>query len=232
MPVSLASAAVSLHTRLSGDGSLLAWSTRIDGQMVSLVATTDNPVGRELCRACTVVDFFVDKEHALVHRRRSLSRVRIADGAETPILEMGEGRRLLDTDLSRDGRWLVVQIGEPDGSALIYAVPLEEDPVAPKEWVRIAADGYLASAPRWSTDGNTLYYLSDRDDFICVWGQHLHADSKMPVGEPFPVAHAHGSAMHRMPFGRGSWTLEEGGNRLVFNAEEMEGDVYTAMLEE
>ena len=54
----------------------------------------------------------------------------------------------------------------------------------------------------------------------------------MPVGEPFPVAHAHGSAMHRMPFGRGSWTLEEGGNRLVFNAEEMEGDVYTAMLEE
>jgi Tol biopolymer transport system component len=232
VPVSLATAAVSLHTRLSGDGSLLAWSAPIDGQTVSLVAPTDNPVGRELCRECTVVDFFTDGEHVLVDRGPSLSRVRIADGAETPILEMGESRRLLDTDLSRDDRWLAVQIGEPDGSAPIYAVPLDEDPVAPKEWVRIPADGYWAGAPRWSTDGNTLYYLSDRDDFICVWGQHLHPDSRMPVGEPFPVAHAHASAMHRMPFGRGNWTLEVGGNRLVFNAEEMEGDVYTAMLAE
>ena len=45
--------------------------------------------------------------------------------------------------------------------------------------------------PRWSPDGNLLYYQSCRDGFNCIWAQQLNPDTKEPVGEPFGVYHSH-----------------------------------------
>ena len=84
----------------------------------------------------------------------------------------------------------------------------------------------------WSPDGRTLYYLSDRDDFTCVWAQSLDPDTREPAGDPFPIAHAHASSMKMAPIQRGAWTLDVGSDRLVFNAGEMTGSIYTAMLDE
>ena len=232
VPVSVAAVTTSVFPRLNNDGSLLSWRKVVDRQWVSFVAPLDDPIGRELCRDCTIVDFFADNEHALVDRGRSLSRVRIADGSETPILELEEGHALIDTDLSRDNRWLAIQVGEPDGNVAIFAVPLRDSAVTLEEWIEIAADSFWNGSPRWSTDGNTLYVLSERDDFLCVWGQPLDPNTKEPEGDPFSVAHGHTSAKTRMPFAKHMWSLEVGDDRLVFNAGEIKGDVYTAMLEE
>jgi Tol biopolymer transport system component len=158
VPVTVPAVTTSVSPRLSNDGSLLSWRVPVDREWVSYVAPIDEPVGREICRSCTIVDFFADGIHALVHRGRSLSRVRIADGSETPILEMEEGRSLIDTDLSRDDRWLAVQTGEPDGSVAIFAVPLRENSSAPNEWVAIATNARWNGSPRWSVNGDILYY--------------------------------------------------------------------------
>jgi serine/threonine protein kinase len=230
VPVTLPATTISLHPRLSGDGSLLSWQNRVDGERIAWVAPTEDPMGRELCRGCLVVDFFTDGTHALVDWGRRLSRIRIADGVETTILELEE-RALLDSDLSRDDRWLAFQTGEPDGTVAIYAMPVRESPASRDEWIEIAAGGAWVGAPRWSADGTIIYYLSERDDFMCVWGQSLDPATKAPVGEVFAVAHAHTSSIKMMPFARHMWTLEVGGDRLVFNAGEMTGDVYTAWLE-
>jgi hypothetical protein len=127
---------------------------------------------------------------------------------------------------------LAIQTGEPDGRVAIHAVPIRDVPADPSEWVQIFAEETWVGAPRWSADGNTLYHLSERDNFMCVWGQQLDPRTKAPSGDPFPVVHAHLSAMKMMPFAKQMWTLDVGGDRLVFNAGEIEGDVYTAMLEE
>jgi hypothetical protein len=232
VPVSLPAEVTSLYPRLSGDGSLLSWRYWTDGRWITYVAPTKEPVGQVLCEGCLVVDFFSDGADVLVDWGRRLSRLRIADGQETPILEIEEGRTLLDTDLSWDDRWLAIQTGEPDGKVAISVVPLREPPISPEEWIEIAGRDTWVGAPRWSPDGNTLYHLSNRDDFICVWAQPLDPDTKEPAGDRFAVAHAHASSMTMMSMNRSMWTLEVGSDRLVFNAGEMTGDVYTAMLDE
>jgi len=230
-PVTLSNVgATTLFPRLSGDGSMMSWNSRIDGQAVSWVAPVSDPVGRELCRGCWVVDFFADGEHALVDWGRRLSRVNVADGEESPILE-SEDLALLDTDLSRDDRWLAIQTGAPDGTVEIHLVPITETPASQDDWIKAAGGSGWVGGQRWSADQNTLYYLSDRDDFICVWGRSLDPTTKTPIGEEFPVVHAHSSAMKMMTFMRSMWSLEVGGDRLVFNSGEMTGDVYTAQLE-
>jgi serine/threonine protein kinase len=230
--VTLSKAAVttSLFPRLSADGSMMSWMSRLDDQTVSWVAPVSDPTGRELCRGCWVVDFFADGKHALVDWGRRLSKLNLDDGEESPVLELDD-RALLDTDLSRDNRWLAVQIGETDGTVAIYLVPVTEEPVSHNDWIRIAGGDGWVGAPRWSTDQNTLYYISDRDDFLCVWGRSLDPATKIPIGDEFPIVHAHTSAMKMMPMSRQMWSLEVGGDRLVFNAGEMTGDVYTAQLE-
>ena len=229
--ISLPATTTSLEPRLSPDRSLLSWRYRTDGRWITYVAPTKEPVGRELCEGCLVVDFFSDGTEVLVDWGRRLSRLRIADGEETTILELEEGRALLDTDLSWDDRWLAVLTGEPDGKVAISIVPLGESPVAPEDWVEIAGRDTWVGSPRWSPDGNTLYHLSDRDDFVCVWAQSLDPETREPVGDPFAVAHAHTSSMKMTPMHRSMWSLEVGTGRLVFNAVEMTGDVYTALLE-
>jgi len=209
---------------------MVSWNSRMDGQPVSWVAPVSDPVGRELCRGCWVVDFFADGEHVLVDWGKRLSRLNIVGGEESPILEL-EDLALLDTDLSRDDRWLAIQTGAPDGTVAIDLVPITETPASQEDWIRVAGGSGWVGAPRWSTDQNTLYYLSDQDDFICVWGRSLDPVTKTPIGDEFPVVHAHISTTKMMSFMRSAWTLEVAGNRLVFNAGEMTGDVYTAQLE-
>jgi len=231
VPVTLPSATVSLYPRLSADGSLLSWHDWVDGKQIAWVAPIEDPIGRQLCQGCTVIDFFEDGKHALVDWGKRLTRVRIADGSETPILEMDEGRALLDTDLSRDDRWLAIQAGEPDGKVAVYAVPISRSPAAPEDWIKIVGGKFWVGAPRWSVNGNILYYISERDDFMCVWGQPLDPATKAPIGEPFSAAHAHTTSIRMTTVRRSMWTLDVGRDRLVFNASEITGDVYTAMLE-
>jgi hypothetical protein len=228
--ISLPVETTSLFPRLSGDGSVLSWRVRSEGRRVTWVAPTENPIGRELCENCTVIDFYSDGSAVLVNRDGRLSRIQIADGQETSIVEY-EDRVLLDADLSWDDRWLAVQTGEPDGKMAVSVIPIHQSHVAADEWVEIAGGDTWVGVPRWSPDGDILYYLSERDDFMCVWARPLDPMTKEPIGEPFTVAHAHTSSMRMFALQRLMWTLDVGDDRLVFNASEAKGNVYTAMLE-
>jgi hypothetical protein len=67
---------------------------------------------------------------------------------------------------------------------------------------------------------------------LCIWGQHLDPITKAPRGDAFSVAHAHFAEMMMLPFAKDMWSLDVGRDRLVFNAGELSGGVYTAMLEQ
>ena len=41
--------------------------------------------------------------------------------------------------------------------------------------------------PRWSPDGRTIYFVSDRGGFFNVWAIRFDSAKGKPVGEPFRV---------------------------------------------
>jgi len=43
----------------------------------------------------------------------------------------------------------------------------------------------------WSPDGNLLYFISERDGFVCLWAQRLDPATKHPQGAAFPIRHFH-----------------------------------------
>jgi dipeptidyl aminopeptidase/acylaminoacyl peptidase len=41
--------------------------------------------------------------------------------------------------------------------------------------------------PRWSPDGKTLYFISNRSGFLNVWGRRFDPAAGKPNGDPFRV---------------------------------------------
>ncbi len=73
---------------------------------------------------------------------------------------------LFEARFSPDDRWVVFQATRAGDNATIYVV-------APSggAWTRITEDNSWSDKPRWSPDGKTIYYLSNRiTGFFNVWG--------------------------------------------------------------
>ena len=51
------------------------------------------------------------------------------------------------------------------------------------EWIQVT-EGAIDSHPSWSPDGDSLYYLSTSDGFVCLWVQTLDTTTKKPQGSP------------------------------------------------
>jgi hypothetical protein len=226
--ISVAAAnARSLQPRLNPDGSILTWRRRVEGN-TTFIGPTGESSGRALCEGCWVRSFFSNGEHLLVGRGRTLTRMNMDSGEESVLLEV-QDRVLLDADLSWDDEALAVVTGGPEGDLAIDVVPVRDAPVPSEEWIRVAAGDFL-DAPRWSPNGKLLYFLSDRDDFLCVWARALDPETHRPVGDPIPIAHAHNSEQKLLSSMRPMWSLAVGQDRLVYNAARSSGNIYTALL--
>ena len=64
-------------------------------------------------------------------------------------------------------------------------------PVEWSRWIEISTGSY-DNHPWWSPDGNTLYFLSRRAGFTCIWAQPLDPATKQPEGPIKEVKHFHG----------------------------------------
>jgi hypothetical protein len=73
--------------------------------------------------------------------------------------------------------------------------------LTPDGWIRITGDNTQDGKPRWSPDGNLIYFISARDGFYCLWAQRLDPQTKKPVGPAFVVFHMHGirNSMNEIP---------------------------------
>ena len=72
------------------------------------------------------------------------------------------------------------------------------------QWIAVG-DALDRAHAWWSQDGNTLYFLSRRDEFQCVWSRSLDPATKQPQGPPKAVLHLHGRLRYDIaspqPFG-------------------------------
>jgi hypothetical protein len=176
-----------------------------------------------------VAGFFSDSRHVLARVAPTrLVRRDLQSGAETGLLELEAGA-ILDADLSWDDRWLAVALGRPDGTAAVQVLPAGEGAAHPSDRIPITESPSWVASPRWAPDGDRLYFIANRDGFLCIWAQPLDPATKRPRGEPVAVFHAHRNPW-RLFGPRSAFSLTVGRDRLVFNAAEITGNVLMAQL--
>ncbi len=125
--------------------------------------------------------------------------------SSSSIFRSGDKRRALQrsanslwqAQFSPDDRWIsVLETLDAEGRTKLWVVPFR-DGSAPKadEWVGVTRGEHWDDKPRWSPDGNLMYFTSLRDGFLCLWAQRLRPDTKEPTGPAFHVEHFHNARL-------------------------------------
>ena len=139
---------------------------------------------------------------------------------------------LYQPQFSPDDRFIAFLAQTGQGRSRIYVTRFRGmERVDPSEWIPITAGDLSDDKPRWSPDGNLMYFTSNRDGFMCIWAQRLEPDTKHPVGAAFEVHHFHTSRRSLANVGLGPLEISVARNALVFNLGEVTGNIWRVSRE-
>ncbi len=125
---------------------------------------------------------------------------------------------------SPNGRWIVfeAEANSPTiAESALYVVPAAGGGV----WTRITDGKHWDDKPRWSPDGKTIYFVSERGGFFNVWGIHFDPAEGKPVGEPFRVSTFGGYGL-TIPRWIPAVDLSLNQEKLVLTMEEVSGGIW------
>jgi Tol biopolymer transport system component/DNA-binding winged helix-turn-helix (wHTH) protein len=104
---------------------------------------------------------------------------------EMHVVSSRERFALFQQRFSPDGHWVsfIAVPSEDRSTSTIYLVPRGGGP-----WLPVTDGRAYDDKPRWSPDGRTLYFISNRDGHFNVWGRHVDSATGQTVGGVFRVS--------------------------------------------
>jgi len=185
---------------ISRDGELVAWKVDFIGDRMIFATPFAGGAAVQLCADCGAPDAWsVDRKSLLFVQRKSarlfVGLLDVAAGAGREYMQDSQvGLRV--SSISDDGKWIAFSAFRTDRDFTMYVAPFSADRSPPQsEWIRIPHSPKAHPNPRWSPDGNMLYFSSEQDGYACIWAERLDPASKHPLGEPFAVQHFHPSSL-------------------------------------
>jgi serine/threonine protein kinase len=214
-------------------GSEIAYEVWESGHPSIQLAVAGNKP-RKLCSECRAPTSWFQGTDGLFLGDPSLSRI--------DLYNLGSGQRstiLSSPDLSlAQPSWspaakMLLFTSSPDRiRRQVYAVRLSATTGQPVgEWVPITGPTEDANFPRWSEDGKVVFYLSDRDNFSCIWGRRFDVREGKPVGKPFAIMHYHSLRLSSASIAPHSVNLSVAGNTVYLNIAEISSSVWIGHLE-
>ena len=94
--------------------------------------------------------------------------------------------------LTPDNQWVVFKRLVSWTKAQLMIAAVKNGHAAPiPDWIAVTDGGFSDDKPQFSPDGNTVYFTSDRDGYLCIWTQRLDPRTKHPMGSPTAYEHFH-----------------------------------------
>jgi len=134
--------------------------------------------------------------------------------------------------LSPDERWIAFHTIPRIDARQIYIAPFRGTvPVEEKDWIPVTDDRGMERYADWSPDGNTVYFLSERDGFRCIRAQRLDPSTKRPIGPPLDIYHFHHARLSLMNIlDPVNVSLHVSADKAVFAIEERTGNIWMTEL--
>jgi hypothetical protein len=213
--------------QLSADGSLLAYSSDAESGIGSVAPVQGGPTDQFCTNCASTYDLSSDNRVVLYRKGESIRAFDLVARRESLFMQVPDVH-VYQHKLSLDRRWVTFETVQRRLSR-IFVAALESGgtPVPESGWIPITSGEDWADKPRWSPDGNVVYFISNRDSYFCLWAQRLAAKSKRPLGEPVAMAHFHGSrsSLNNMGPG-GAMEISVARDKIAFNLGELSGNLW------
>ena len=200
----------------------------------------------QLCQFCMARGFSSDGSVLLIQKfgstlekgRDKISLVDLATKAEKEFLSL-PNNSLYHAYFSWDDRWVVFKevlgtvsngLSGSDAKAQILIAPVRNR-VAGKEseWIAVTDERYSDDKPQFSANGNTVYFTSTRDGYLCIWAQRLDPVTKHPVGPPIAYEHFHNSLGRDAD--QGASNLSVARDKILINLPQKRSDIWMLQVE-
>jgi Tol biopolymer transport system component len=216
------------YSQLCADGETVVYS---DGPNAFAVSAR-SPVPRLICNGCSRVWQCNDRELLYVPAGSKspvgIDAFSLQSGARRPLLKSPRSD-LANAQKSGDG-WVAFHAINGATQRQIFVAPYHAAEGIPElEWIPVTGGNQLDRNAVWNERSDTLYFLSERCGFRCIWAQHLDPSSKKPAGAPAAVRHFHTARLGLTAIGDvGAIGLSYTGGYLYFALEEQNGDTWLA----
>jgi hypothetical protein len=152
-----------------------------------------------------------------------LVKRRLSSGESSAVLTLAEGS-FMEGSLSPDNRWAVYRSSLPDGRVSIAIVPVGPVPVAPADVIPVAVSDRYMGNPRWSPQGQYIYFLSERDGRCRLYSQKVDSQTKRPFGAAVAVYTSPGERISlNYPLGNGF--IDVAADKIIFTITEVIGNI-------
>ncbi len=230
--ISTTSAAPQWRPQISRDGTMVGYTDGKPGQLYAVPADGGSP--RMILGGAHrfISDWSLDMKRVLFgssdNRVHSLD---LRSGSEKVFLER-PGFALYQTKFSLDDQFVALNACHDYDSGVrdcrIFIVPIENGvPPPPDRWISVDHPSHWDDKPRWSPNGNLLYFISDRDGYLCLWAQRLANRTKAPVGTPFPVYHFHSARLSTANLDMSILEIGVAKDKIIVGLGELTGNVWS-----
>ena len=162
--------------------------------------------GREpeqICESCTPRGFSSNGSVVLIQNYNrdgkwphTIAAVDLTSRTEKNFLSASSGS-VYHAFFSWDDHWVVFKKEwnpEYNKPQIMIAPVRDGAPGSEAEWIPVTDGQHNDDKPQFAPDGNTVYFVSTRDGYSCIWAQRLDPATKRPVGGPLAYEHFHTSA--------------------------------------
>jgi len=214
-------------------GQLLAYEqSDLPNEVTSIsIKVGEDPV-RQLCRGCGAPTGWFDTDRAFFYREGMPSVIKMADprtGKSWVVLQEG-GAELSDSSWSPANEMMLFTETKGDRKQM-FAVHLPRSTAKVEgEWIPIPDTGVSPERPRWSGDGHTIFYFSNKDGFSCIYGQPFSPERAESAGTSFAVAHFHNQRASIDNVFQKVRNLSVDGDSIYFNLGEQSSTIWLGSL--
>jgi eukaryotic-like serine/threonine-protein kinase len=222
---------------ISQDGSAAAYVDIVNPRVaaifsVSIDAEDRISPPRKLCEGCAGgLSWNSDGRSGLLglYPPARAAMLDLATGQRTEVLRHPK-YNVWQKTFSADGRWISFNMVIHPLRSNIYVARAPATPalVPAEQWIPVTQGEEWDDKPRWSADGNTLYFISQRDGFRCIWYVHLDPQTKQPFGDPAPLYHLHRGRLSMTNLEISAIEIGVARDKLVFALGELTGNIWMA----
>jgi eukaryotic-like serine/threonine-protein kinase len=203
-----------------------------------IVAASDG-AAEQVCERCTARGFSSDGSVVLLQKydqtdqnKDRIVALDLRTRTEQDFLSDPD-KPLYHSLFSWDDRWVVFKrLQSLAGLAQILIAPVRHGAAAGHaEWIVVTDGRYFDDKPQFSPDGNTVYFTSTRDGYLCIWAQRLDPLTKHPLGPPIAFEHFHNREGRDAAYNQPSSDLTVARDKILINLWHVEPDIWMTRMQ-